>query len=67
MDFATFFNTIQESFTQRWLAWLMVLLFFVWGGISYQWYTCGIKGFCPQETTQVMVGGKDFIKINKTN
>ena len=30
---------------KKWSA-LIVLLFFVWGGISYYWYTCGIKGFC---------------------
>jgi len=28
---------------------LIVLLFFVWGGISYHWYTCGIKGFCVEK------------------
>jgi hypothetical protein len=28
---------------------LVVLgLFFIWGGISFYWYTCGIKGFCAQ-------------------
>ena len=33
----------------------MVLLFFIWGGISYQWYACGIKGFCdaPQKTAVI--------------
>lgn len=33
---------------------LILTLFFIWGGISYQWYVCGIKGFCGEEqvTTQ---------------
>lgn len=35
---------------------LVVLgLFFIWGGISFYWYTCGIKGFCtPQEPVAVV-------------
>ena len=29
---------------------LVVLgLFFVWGGISYYWYACGIKNLCAQQ------------------
>ncbi len=44
---------------------LVVLLFFVWGGISYVWYTCGIKDFCEKETIVVHIGGEDGIKINK--
>ncbi len=34
---------------------LVVLgLFFIWGGVSYYWYTCGIKGFCaPTEPVAV--------------
>jgi len=51
---------------------LVVLLFFVWGGVSYQWYTCGIKGFC---NTQKEVVGTDscreyltqHIKLGATN
>ncbi len=28
---------------------LIVLLFFIWGGISYQWYSCSVKGLCQWE------------------
>lgn len=45
----------------------IVLLFFVWGGVSYQWYTCGIKNFCERDIVEVHIGGEDGIKINKTN
>lgn len=44
---------------------LIVLLFFVWSGISYTWYTCNIKGFCAEEAIVIHIGGKDGIKINK--
>ncbi len=46
---------------------LIVLLFFVWGGISYQWYTCGIKGLCKQSTINIQIGGDNGIEINKNN
>jgi hypothetical protein len=25
---------------------IVLFLFFIWGGLSYQWYVCGIKRFC---------------------
>jgi len=27
-------------------AWIVLLLFLIWGFISWNWYVCGIKGFC---------------------
>lgn len=28
-------------------------LFFIWGGISYYWYACSIKGLCTEQNQQV--------------
>jgi len=39
---------------------LIVLIFFIWGGISYQWYTCGIKGFCNTPNK------KEIVKTTET-
>lgn len=30
-----------------------VIAFIVWGGISIQWYVCGVKGLCGDKTTAV--------------
>lgn len=27
-------------------SWLIIIVFLAWGFFSWQWYTCGIKGFC---------------------
>jgi len=35
------------------MAFLTILAFFFWSGISYQWYTCNIKGFCGDSPKQV--------------
>ncbi len=45
----------------------IVLLFFIWGGISYQWYTCGIKNMCAEKTIGVHIGGKKGIEIININ
>lgn len=33
---------------QKMLGWLAVILFLIWSVISWNWYTCKIKGFCGQ-------------------
>ena len=57
--------------TQKY-AGLMVLLFFIWGGISWQWYTCGIKGVCTENPTATQTKKcspyiTSYLKINLQN
>lgn len=33
----------------------ILALFFIWGGISWYWYTCGVKGFCEKQAPVVTV------------
>jgi len=31
--------------------WLVLGVFAIWGLISWNWYVCGVKGFCNQDTS----------------
>lgn len=31
---------------------MILFLFLIWSGISWRWYTCGIKGFCGEEKVE---------------
>ncbi|MFM2415092.1 MAG: hypothetical protein RI911_785 [Candidatus Parcubacteria bacterium] len=39
----------MELTEHRKYALIVLGLFFLWGGVSFYWYTCGIKGFCGKE------------------
>jgi hypothetical protein len=39
---------------------ILILMFFVWGGIAWYWYACSIKNMC--ETKQAM-----FIPLSTSN
>ena len=73
VNFGTFTVYITSLINERYMIqdkkWsiLIVLLFFIWGGMSYHWYTCSIKDFCEKDTILIQVGGSDGIKINKIN
>ena len=42
---------------------VIILVFFVWGGISYYWYVCDIKGFCSKQTTHIKIGLMNKVQI----
>lgn len=39
----------------RQAALFILALFFIWGGISWYWYTCGVKGFCEKKSDTVTI------------
>ncbi len=48
------------------IATIILLVFFAWGGVSYVWYTCGIKGFCERDKITIKIGiGNKMIEIIK--
>ncbi len=42
--------------------WLILILFLVWAIISWRWYVCGVKGFCGEIATPVVVTKPAFEK-----
>ncbi len=36
-------------------SWLLILLAIIWVVVSWNWYTCGIKGFCAEEAIPAVV------------
>lgn len=42
----------QVKLSREQLLALLLILFAAWCGISWRWYTCGIKGFCGEATTE---------------